>query len=120
MPQSQLSNNRATVDVMEREVDPQPRPWALLALILGFAVVQLDVTVVNVAVNRIASSIGGGISALQWVIRAYTVALAGLILSAGAGGDRLGAKRLFMAGFALFTGASAVCAAAPSIGVLIA
>ena len=92
----------------------------LVALSLGFGVVQLDVTAVNVAVNRIGASIGGDIQAMQWVVSAYTVTFAALILSAGAGGDRLGAKRVFIAGFILFTAASAACAAAPSIGVLIA
>src|SRR5581483_10765660 len=92
----------------------------LAALSLGFGVVQLDVTAVNVAVNRIAASLGGDIQAMQWVVSAYTVTFAAFILSAGAAGDRLGAKRLFIGGFVLFTAASAACAAAPSIGVLIA
>ncbi|HLJ03928.1 MAG TPA: MFS transporter [Solirubrobacteraceae bacterium] len=101
----------------EREAVRWP---ALVALSLGFGVVQLDVTVVNVAVNRIGASIGGGVSAMQWVVSAYTLAFASLILSAGAFGDRVGAKRVFVAGFALFTLASAACAAAPDVGVLIA
>src|SRR5581483_4727168 len=118
--QSTLRNTPGRVGDMAQETQRSRTPWALVALSLGFGVVQLDVTVVNVAVNRIGSSIGGGISAMQWVVSAYTLALAALILSAGAAGDRLGAKRLFMAGFALFTTASALCAAAPSVGVLIA
>lgn len=93
---------------------------ALVALSLGFGVVQLDVTAVNVAVNRIAASIGGDIQAMQWVVSAYTVTFAALILSAGAAGDRVGARRLFVAGFVLFTTASAACAAAPTAGALIA
>lgn len=101
----------------EREAVRWP---ALVALSLGFGVVQLDVTVVNVAVNRIGMSIGGGVSAMQWVVSAYTLAFASLILSAGALGDRIGAKRVFLGGFVVFTVASAACAAAPSIGVLIA
>src|SRR5215472_17930068 len=54
------------------------------------------------------------------MVSAYTIAFAALILSAGALGDRLGAKRVFMGGFAIFTAASLACAAAPSVGLLIA
>src|ERR1700729_3218678 len=76
--------------------------WALLAPRLGFGGVQLDVSVVNVAIKPIGADLGGGISGLQWVVGAYTLAFAALILSAGALGDRIGAKRVFIAGFALF------------------
>jgi MFS transporter, DHA2 family, methylenomycin A resistance protein len=92
----------------------------LVATSLGFAVVQLDVSVVNVAIKPIGSAFGADVSSLQWVVSAYTVAFAAFILSAGALGDRLGAKRLFIAGFSLFTLASAVCGLAPSVAVLIA
>ncbi|THD42210.1 MAG: MFS transporter, partial [Bradyrhizobium sp.] len=86
---------------------------------LGFGVVQLDVTIVNTALNAIAAGFGGGVSALQWVVNAYTIGFAALILTAGALGDRLGAKRLFIGGFALFILASIACAAAPSLAWLI-
>jgi DHA2 family methylenomycin A resistance protein-like MFS transporter len=82
------------------------RRWALLATSLGFAVVQLDVSVVNVAIKPIGADLGGGVSDLQWIVSAYTVAFAALILSAGALGDRVGAKRVFVMGFLLFTFAS--------------
>jgi MFS transporter, DHA2 family, methylenomycin A resistance protein len=94
--------------------------WTLTAMSLGFGVVQLDVTIVNTALRSIGDSVGGGVAALQWVVNAYTIAFASLILTAGALGDRLGAKRIFMVGFALFTGASLACAVAPSVGILIA
>jgi DHA2 family methylenomycin A resistance protein-like MFS transporter len=87
---------------------------------LGFGVVQLDVTIVNTALSSIGRSLGGGVSELQWVVSAYTIAFAALILTAGALGDRLGAKKIFMAGFTLFTLASVACAWAPSSMVLIA
>jgi DHA2 family methylenomycin A resistance protein-like MFS transporter len=106
-------------DEMRSPPTRDPR-LVLVALSLGFGVVQLDVTAVNVAVNRIAASIGGDIQSMQWVVSAYTVTLAAFIISAGAAGDRLGARRLFLAGFVLFTSASAACAVAPNIGVLIA
>jgi MFS transporter, DHA2 family, methylenomycin A resistance protein len=92
----------------------------LLAMSLGFAVVQLDVSVVNVAIRPIGDALGGGVSALQWIVNAYTIAFAAFILSAGALGDRIGARRVFVAGFALFTAASVGCGLAPGIGVLIA
>lgn len=92
----------------------------LAAMSLGYGVVQLDVTIVNVAVNAIGESFRGNMAALQWVVSSYTITFAAFILSAGALGDRIGAKRVFMAGFGLFTVASAVCAAAPTLAVLIA
>jgi len=96
------------------------RGWALLAASLGFAVVQLDVSVVNVAIQPIGADLGGGVAGLQWVVNAYTVAFAALILSAGALGDRIGARRVFASGFAVFTLASAGCGLAPTLPALIA
>ncbi len=87
---------------------------------LGYAVVQLDITIVNTALASISASLGGGVSELQWVVSAYTIAFAAFILTAGALGDRIGAKRVFMAGFAIFTLASLACAAAPNAACLIA
>jgi len=92
----------------------------LIAASLGFGVIQLDVTVVNVAVKQIGASFGGGVSELQWVISAYTLMFAALILTAGALSDRLGARRVFAAGFVLFVSASIGCGLAPSIALLIA
>jgi DHA2 family methylenomycin A resistance protein-like MFS transporter len=92
----------------------------LAAMSLGYGVVQLDVTIVNTALNSIGGSLGGGIAELQWVVSAYTIAFAVFILTAGALGDRIGAKRIFMAGFAIFTAASVGCALAPSAAILIA
>jgi MFS transporter, DHA2 family, methylenomycin A resistance protein len=92
----------------------------LAAMSLGFGVVQLDVTIVNTALNTIGSAAGGGVSALQWVVNSYTIGFASLILTAGALGDRVGAKRVFMGGFVIFTLASAACALAPSLIILIA
>ena len=96
------------------------RRWTLVATSLGFAVVQLDVSVVNVAIRPIGESLGGGLSSLQWVVSAYTLAFAALILTAGALGDRVGARRVFIAGFVVFTLASAACGLAPSMPALIA
>jgi len=92
----------------------------LLAMTLGFVVVQLDVTVVNVATKTIGASVGGSIAVLQWVVNAYTLSFAATILTAGALGDRIGAKRIFIVGFAIFTGASLGCGLSPSLPFLIA
>jgi DHA2 family methylenomycin A resistance protein-like MFS transporter len=87
---------------------------------LGYGVVQLDVTIVNTALDSIGTSLGGGVSELQWVVSTYTIAFAAFILTAGALGDRIGAKRVFMAGFAIFTASSVACALAPTAVILIA
>jgi DHA2 family methylenomycin A resistance protein-like MFS transporter len=76
---------------------------ALAAISLGYGVIQLDVPIVNTALSSIGTSLGGGVTELQWVVSAYTIAFAALILTAGALGDRIGAKKVFMMGFALFT-----------------
>lgn len=96
------------------------RGLVLAAASLGFGVVQLDVSIVNVAVKSIGASLGGGVAGLQWVVDAYTLCLAALILTAGSVGDRFGGKRVFVVGFALFTLASAACGLAPSMPALIA
>jgi DHA2 family methylenomycin A resistance protein-like MFS transporter len=93
---------------------------ALLSVCLGFFVIQLDVTIVNVALPSIQREIGGSLAGLQWVIDAYTLALASVMLTAGATADRIGARRMFVAGLAVFAAGSAACAAAPALGVLIA
>jgi MFS transporter, DHA2 family, methylenomycin A resistance protein len=95
------------------------RRMLLAATSLGFGVVQLDVSVVNVAIHAIGTSLGGNVTLLQWIVSAYTLAFAALILSAGALGDRIGAKRIFIAGFAVFTLASVACGLAPSVAWLI-
>src|SRR4030081_1355248 len=87
----------------------------LAAMSLGYGVVQLDVTIVNTALNSIGTSLGGGVSELQWVVSSYTIAFAAFILTAGALGDRIGAKRIFMAGVAIFTAASLRCAASANL-----
>ncbi len=107
----------------ENEADistQRSKTLTLTAMTLGFAVVQLDVTVVNVGVKAIGASLGSSVSALQWVVSSYTLTLAALILTAGALGDRVGAKRMFVVGFAIFTSSSVACGLAPSLSLLIA
>ncbi len=97
-----------------------PTSLTLAAMSLGYGVVQLDVTIVNTALNAIGTSLGGGVAELQWVVSAYTIAFAAFILTAGALGDRIGARQVFMAGFAIFTAASLACALASNATILIA
>ncbi len=106
--------------VQDLPIQDFAKQLTLAAMSLGYGVVQLDVTIVNTALSSIGSSLGGGVAELQWVVSTYTIAFAALILTAGALGDRLGAKRIFTAGFSLFTLASLACALAPTSGILIA
>lgn len=86
---------------------------------VGFVVTQLDVTIVNIALARIASDLGAAVSGLQWIVDAYTLAFAVLMLSAGVLGDKLGARRMFAAGIAAFALASLGCALATNATTLI-
>ncbi|MFZ3559155.1 MFS transporter [Streptomyces sp. BH055] len=96
------------------------RTPALLAALLGFAVITIDVSAVNIALPGIRDDLHGGMTGLQWVADAYTLMFAGLMLSAGALSDRTGARRAYVLGTALFTLASLACAVAPGLGALIA
>jgi DHA2 family methylenomycin A resistance protein-like MFS transporter len=108
-------------DHAKSSVKPSRRATSLTlaAMSLGYGVVQLDVTIVNTALHSIGASLGGEIPELQWIVSSYTMAFAALILTAGALGDRVGAKKIFMAGFAIFTAASLACALAPTAPILI-
>ncbi|ELX08470.1 multidrug resistance protein Stp [Janthinobacterium sp. HH01] len=90
----------------------------LLACSFAFIIVQLDVTIVNVALPQIGRELGASVTDLQWVVDAYTLGFAVFLLSAGALGDKFGSRRTFMTGFALFTAASLACAMAPTALVL--
>jgi DHA2 family methylenomycin A resistance protein-like MFS transporter len=92
----------------------------LVALSLGYFLVMLDVTVVNVAVPNIRTSLGTSVSGLQWIVDGYSVFFAGLLLLGGGLGDRLGHRRVFLTGLGTFTVASVVCATAGNGGMLIA
>ena len=105
--------------------EPSPCPqsarrWTLVAAILGSSMAFLDGTVVNVALPAIQRDLDASASQAQWVIESYALFLAALLLAGGALGDRLGQRRVFMAGVALFTVAAAGCAFAGTAGQLIA
>jgi EmrB/QacA subfamily drug resistance transporter len=96
------------------------RRWTLAIVSLGLFMVVLDNLVVNVALPSIHRSLGASIQSLEWTVNAYILAYAVLLLTGSALGDRLGRKRMFVAGISLFTVSSAAAALAPSIGLLIA
>jgi EmrB/QacA subfamily drug resistance transporter len=95
------------------------RAWTLAIVSVGLFMVVLDNLVVSVALPSIHRDLGASIQSLEWTVNAYTLSYAVLLLTGAALGDRLGRKRMFMAGIGLFTVSSAAAAVAPSIGLLI-
>lgn len=89
-------------------------PLITVAASFGFFVTQLDVTIVNVALNAIGKAFDAPTAQLQWVVDAYILSLAAMLLSAGAIGDRIGPRRAFVAGLVLFGLTSAACGFAGS------
>ncbi|MBV8124377.1 MAG: MFS transporter, partial [Paucibacter sp.] len=96
----------------------KPSLAILLACSFAFIIVQLDVTIVNVALPQIGKELSASVTDLQWVVDAYTLGFAVFLLSAGVLGDKFGSRRAFMSGFGLFTLASLACAMAPSATAL--
>jgi EmrB/QacA subfamily drug resistance transporter len=93
--------------------------WVLLATVLGSSLASIDATVVGIALPAIGRDFGVGLADLQWVVTGYTLTLAGLLLLAGALGDKYGRKKVFMIGVVWFALASLLCAIAPTAGTLI-
>jgi MFS transporter, DHA2 family, methylenomycin A resistance protein len=85
----------------------------------GYFLVLLDVTIVNVALPSIRAGLGAGVSGLQWVVDAYAIALAGLMLAAGTAGDIHGHRRVVLAGLAVFGAGSLGCGIAPTTAALV-
>jgi EmrB/QacA subfamily drug resistance transporter len=83
--------------------------WTLLATCVAMFMLLLDITIVNVALPEIQRDLGASFSDLQWVVDAYSLSLAGLLLAAGSLGDRIGRRLVFVWGFAIFTLASLLC-----------
>lgn len=117
-------NTSLQIPPVERRLSP-PAPrgsspaLTLTAALLGFALITLDASVVNVALPAVGGDLGGGMSGLQWVVDAYTLAFAALMLSTGAFADRVGSARAYALGTVVFTLASAACGLAPTLGALI-
>ena len=93
--------------------------WVLAVAVLGEAIALLEATVVNVSLPAIGRDLGADFAGLQWTLNGYVLTLAALILLGGSLGDRYGRRRVFNLGVVLFLVASALCAAAPSIELLI-
>jgi len=91
----------------------------LTAISLGFLMITLDATIVNVALGPIGNDLGGSVSTAQWIVNGYTLAFAALLLTAGALADRLGLRTGFLVGLAVFAVGSVACAGATSLAVLI-
>src|SRR5581483_3477504 len=92
--------------------------WTLLAVCVATFMLLLDITIVNVALPSIQRDLDAGLSSLQWVVDAYALGLASLLLVFGSLGDRLGRRRIFAFGFALFTAASLACGLSGNATVL--
>ena len=103
-----------------QESDHRSKTGVLLICCTALFIVGLDVTVVNVALPSIGRDLNTTISGLQWTIDAYTVVMASLLMFSGSMGDRLGRKRVFIAGLSLFSLASLLCSLAPTVGLLVA
>ncbi|MEX1215392.1 MFS transporter [Saccharospirillum sp.] len=99
---------------------PQRRPWVLAATILASAMAFIDGSVVTIALPVIRTDLDASLTEMLWVLNAYTLFLGALLMVGGGAGDRLGRRRVFLAGIALFALASLVCALAPNPTVLIA
>ena len=94
--------------------------WPLVAVCLGSFMLLLDLTIVNVALPNMARELHTTFSDLQWVIDLYALVLGALVLTVGAVADRLGRRKLYVAGLVLFAVSSLTCGVAPNVAVLLA
>ncbi len=96
-------------------------PWAVLVVVsLGFFMTLLDLTIVNIAIPNMIARLHASLDDVLWVLNAYALVLAVLVITAGRLGDIVGTRKMFVAGIAVFTAASAACGFAPGAGALIA
>src|SRR3954470_19522140 len=93
--------------------------WVVTATVLGSGIATLDATVVGIALPAIGRDFDAGVSSLQWVVNAYTLTLAGLLLLGGSLGDRFGRRRMFTLGTIWFAAASLLCGVAPNTETLV-
>jgi len=113
---SQISSTPLKSLFRPSEVSPHA---VLVVMCVGYFLVLLDVTIVNVALPSIASGLGASVSGLQWVVDGYALALASLMLAGGTVGDLHGHKRVVLCGLVVFGVASLGCALAPNVAVLV-
>ena len=119
-PSGAASATSAAVGEPDLRLKSGPGRWVLFATVLGSAMAAIDATVVGIALPAIGHDFKAGLSDLQWVVTAYTLTLAGLLLFAGALGDRYGRKLTFIIGVIWFAAASLLCGVAINSGMLIA
>ena len=113
--------NGGVAPAIDQVVPERRRRLLILAVCsMSLLIVSLDSTIVNVALPSIHQSFHSSLSGLQWVIDAYTLVLASLLMLSGSTGDRLGRRRVFQTGLVVFSSGSLLCGLAPSLGVLIA
>src|ERR1700758_5075398 len=96
----------------------QNRRWTLVAVCATTFMLLVDITIVNVALPSVQRQLHASLTGLQWVVDAYAVTLAALILTAGALADRYGRRMIFALGIVFFSGASLLCGAAWNIASL--
>ena len=101
------SRRHLAAEGRDAHMDTRPARGALAAVLLGYFVVMLDTTIVNVALPRIGADLDAQVAELQWVADAYTIVFAALLLGAGSACDRMGARRVYVAGLLLFAALSA-------------
>ncbi|MDX6222036.1 MAG: hypothetical protein QOD91_1090 [Frankiales bacterium] len=94
--------------------------WPLVTICLGTFMLLVDVTIVNVALPKMAEDLGTSFSALQWVVDAYALSLAALLMGVGSFSDIVGHRRAYIAGLTLFAVSSLVCGISPNVATLIA
>ena len=97
--------------------DRRTKLFTLGAICFGLFMVMLDNTVVNLALPTIQRELNAGLSELQWIVDAFTLLLASLMLTGGTLGDLYGRKRAFISGLTVFTAGSLLCALSPSIEI---
>jgi EmrB/QacA subfamily drug resistance transporter len=113
------SDDEETNDMTADTSNDRTRWIALYVLCGGMLMIVLDATIVNVALPSIKEDLNFSQNSLAWVVNAYLIAFGGLLFLAGRLGDLIGQRRVFLIGLSVFTGASALCAMAPSQGMLI-
>src|ERR1700758_2029500 len=96
----------------------QNRRWTLVAVCATTFMLLVDITIVNVALPSIQRSLDASLTGLQWVVDAYAITLAALILTAGSLSDLYGRRLLFAVGISVFTLASFLCGIAPNVATL--
>jgi EmrB/QacA subfamily drug resistance transporter len=108
------------VNTTNADLTPRRRLLVLAICCLSLLLVGMDVTIVNVALPAIRTDLHASVSGLQWIIDAYTVVLASLLILSGSTADRLGRRRTFQIGLVLFSAGSLLCGIAPGLGWLVA